>query len=85
MSTHDEGGNNLTMPHPENEPFRKDGYTLYRRDIVLPTGRAQPVYFFARLPEANARACTVPPGYEVTLVARTGTPVLRRRRESAGA
>lgn len=60
-------------------PCVVNGETLYRREFQLPGGRTQTVYVFARAPPAaDATPCTVPTGYRVVTLPKSGRPVLQR-------
>jgi hypothetical protein len=54
-------------------------YFLHSRDVELNGGRMQTIYYFAGDARSNA-IDALPDGYEVTENARTGLPILRKKR-----
>ncbi len=54
-------------------------YYLHSRDVELNGGRMQTIYYFAGDARDNA-IDGMPDGYEVTENARTGLPILRKKR-----
>lgn len=56
----------------------KVDYRLYYRDVKLPTGRVQRIYFFSRSTPKVGVPCGLPEGYEVCENSRTGLPFLAR-------
>ncbi|MHB8605969.1 MAG: hypothetical protein ACYDCK_12015 [Thermoplasmatota archaeon] len=58
--------------------YTKDGYTLYSRNVELKGGRTQTIYFFSKGMPKSGSPVDLPPGFEVSSLARTGLPILRR-------
>lgn len=56
-----------------------ESYILHKRDVTLRGGRQQTIYFFGR-EEKEGALDELPEGYEVTENARTGLPMLRKKR-----
>ncbi len=56
----------------------KVDYRLYYRDVRLPTGRVQRIYFFSRSIPKVGIPCDLPEGYEVCENSRTGLPFLAK-------
>ena len=54
-------------------------YYLHTKDVKLAGGRMQKIYYFAGVAEKNA-IDALPAGYEVTENARTGLPMLRKKK-----
>lgn len=54
-------------------------YFLHTKEVVLKAGRKQRIYYFAGVAEANA-IDALPAGYEVMENARTGLPMLRKKK-----
>jgi hypothetical protein len=53
-------------------------YYLHGKTVVLPGGRRQPVYWFARRATPGAVLAAVPAGYRVAESPRTRRPYLRK-------
>jgi hypothetical protein len=53
-------------------------YYLHGKIVVLPGGRRQPVYWFARRPAPGEMLAAVPAGYRVTESPVTRRPYLRK-------
>lgn len=54
-------------------------YFLHSKEVELAGGRKQTIYYFAGQAEKNALNA-LPAGYEVTENARTGLPMLRKKK-----
>ena len=54
-------------------------YFLHTKEVTLAAGRKQRIYYFAGVAETNA-IDALPEGYEVMENARTGLPMLRKKR-----
>lgn len=54
-------------------------YYLHTKDVKLAGGRMQKIYYFAGIAGDNA-IDALPAGYEVTENARTGLPMLRKKK-----
>jgi len=54
-------------------------YHLHSKEVTLAGGRKQRIYYFAGAAGENA-IDALPDGYEVTENARTGLPMLRKKR-----
>ncbi len=54
-------------------------YHLHSKEVTLAGGRKQRIYYFAGAAGENALDA-LPDGYEVTENARTGLPMLRKKR-----
>ncbi len=57
------------------------GYKLYYRDVKLPSGRTQRIYFFSRTKPRVGVPCDLPPGYDVCENTETGLPFLAKEGE----
>ncbi len=55
-------------------------YYLHTKDVKLAGGRIQKIYYFAGEAAKNA-IDELPAGYEVTENARTGLPMLRKKKK----
>ena len=55
-------------------------YYLHTKDVKLAGGRMQKIYYFAGEAAKNA-IDALPAGYEVTENARTGLPMLRKKKK----
>lgn len=55
-------------------------YYLHSKDVVLTGNRKQRIYYFAGKAEKNA-IDALPAGYEVIENARTGLPMLRKKKK----
>lgn len=64
-----------------NVKSKKSGktYYLHSKEVELTGGRKQRIYYFAGEPSKDA-IDALPEGYEVTENARTGLPMLRKKR-----
>ena len=58
--------------------YQHEGFTLYSKNVTLKGGRTQTIYFFSRRTPKSGVQAEIPPGMEVSTVARTGLPVLRK-------
>jgi len=54
-------------------------YYLHTKDVKLAGGRMQKIYYFAGVAGENA-IDALPAGYEVTENARTGLPMLKKKK-----
>lgn len=54
-------------------------YFLHTKEVTLAAGRKQRIYYFAGVAETNA-IDALPAGYEVMENARTGLPMLRKKK-----
>ena len=52
-------------------------YHLHGKIVTLKGGRKQQIYWFAKVPGANA-VNSLPAGYQVVETKRTGLPVLKK-------
>jgi len=61
-------------------PFKQDGYTLFKRDVVLRGGREQTIYFFSKKLPKSGEPCEKPDNMEVGVNKVTGLPFLRKKK-----
>jgi len=54
-------------------------YFLHTKEVKLAGGRLQKIFYFAGVAETNA-IDALPAGYEVTENARTGLPMLKKKK-----
>jgi len=58
-------------------PLTVKGYTLYRREVELKSGKIQTIYFFSKRKPRSGEPCALPDGFEVKVNKRSGMPYLR--------
>ena len=56
-----------------------EGWTLYKRDVILKGGRKQTIYFFSKRLPKSGTPTDMPPGYGVGVNKRTGLPYLKKK------
>jgi len=58
-------------------PFTVKGYTLYKKEVELRSGKIQTIYFFSKRKPRSGDLCPLPDGYEVKVNKRSGMPYLK--------
>jgi len=58
-------------------PLTVKGYTLYKKDVELRSGKVQTIYFFSKRKPKSGTPSPLPDGYEVRMNERSGMPYLR--------
>jgi hypothetical protein len=56
-------------------------YYLHTKEVELTGGRKQRIYYFAGEADKKTSLDALPAGYEVTENARTGLPMLRKKKK----
>ena len=60
-------------------PYKKDGYTLFTREVKLRGGKKQSIYYFSKKLPKSGSPCEMPDGYAVGVNKRTGLPYLKKK------
>lgn len=60
-------------------PFTHDGYTLFKKDVILKGGREQTIYFFSKKLPKSGDPCDKPENMEVGVNKKTGLPYLKKK------
>lgn len=59
--------------------YTYEGWTLYKRDVKLRSGKIQTIYFFSKRTPKSGEPCDLPNGYTVGVNKRTGLPYLKKK------
>ena len=64
-----------------NMVYKYEGWSLYKKEVKLYTGKKQSIYFFSRRKPKSGTPCDLPDGFIVKRLNNTGSriPYIRRK------
>jgi transcription termination factor NusA len=74
--------NDLKTPEKKlnNDFFKYEEYTLYRKEIILQSDKKRIIHFFSREKPDDGIKVNLPEGYEVKINKKTGVPYISRKK-----